>query len=126
MPATPEKRPQEEAPQHDFNEVHAETRSSEHLDISDLYPVRLKITADLGSSTMLVRQILDLSKGAVVQLEKLAGEMSDVYVNELPLAKGEIVVIGDSLHIRIAEIVGAEEKSEDREDEEEDVEEEEV
>jgi flagellar motor switch protein FliN/FliY len=51
--------------------------------------------------------------GAVIQLDKLAGEMTDIYLNGLPLARGEVVVIGDSLHIRIGEILGAAEKTED-------------
>jgi len=43
-----------------------------------------------------------------VQLSKLAGEMTDIYLNGLPLARGEVVVIGDTLHVRIGEIVGQE------------------
>ncbi|MBM3290634.1 MAG: flagellar motor switch protein FliN, partial [Candidatus Hydrogenedentes bacterium] len=62
----------------------------------------------LGACTMLVRDVLALQRGSVVQLSKLAGEMTDIYLNGLPLARGEVVVIGDTLHVRIGEIVGQE------------------
>lgn len=88
-----------------------------HLAIEDLEGVRLEITADLGSSTMLVREILELQKGSIITLSKLAGEMSDVFVNGLPLARGEVVVIGDTLHVRVGEIIGMEEKGEEEAEE---------
>ena len=50
--------------------------------------------------------MLGLERGSVVPLNKLAGEMADVHVNGVPLAKGEVVVLGDSINIRIAEIFG--------------------
>lgn len=95
---------------HEFAEVEppAEPAAQTHS-LRDLASVRLSITADLGKSSMLVREVLDLKKGSVVSLDKLAGEMTDVYVNGMPLAKGEVVVIGDALHVRIAEIWGVNE-----------------
>lgn len=95
-----------------------------HLAIDDLEDVRLEITADLGSCTMLVREILELQKGSIITLSKLAGEMSDVFVNGLPLARGEVVVIGDTLHVRVGEIIGMEEKAEEEQEEDFDDEEE--
>lgn len=99
------------AQDHEFKEVAGDAviDSSERLVLEDLRRVNLDITADLGSSRMLVREVLELKKGSVVPLDKMAGEMTDVYVNGLVLAKGEIVVIGDTLHVRLAEIVGASE-----------------
>ena len=93
-----------------FDEVDpAPARSEERLSIEDLRKVRLMLSADLGQASMLVRDILDLKRGSVVPLEKLAGEMTDIYVNGVPLAKGEVVVIADALHVRIADIIGASE-----------------
>jgi len=79
-----------------------------HLKLDDLKRVKLTVSADLGACNMLVREVLDLQRGSVVQLSKLAGEMTDIYLNGLPLARGEVVVIGDTLHVRIGEIVGQE------------------
>jgi len=84
-----------------------------HLNVGDIKDVRLIITADLGRCTMLVRDVLELQPGSLVQLDKLAGEMTDIYLNGLPLAKGEVVVIGDALHVRVGEILGEGEKPEE-------------
>ena len=54
-----------------------------NLSIEDLNRVRLTVTADLGKCTMLVRDVLELQRGSVVQLDKLAGEMT-----QLQLKKG--------------------------------------
>ena len=55
----------------------------------------------------LVREILELRQGSVIPLDKMAGETTDVCVNGIPMAKGEVVIIADSIHIRVAEILGA-------------------
>ena len=86
-----------------------------HLDLKDLHEVRMRITAHLGKCELLVRDVLELKRGSVVQLDKLAGEMTDIYLNGLPLAKGEVVVIGDSLHVRIGDTMGADEEQEEGE-----------
>jgi len=84
--------------------------AQERLVLRDLADINLEISADLGNCTMLVRDVLGLKRGSVVPLNKLAGEMADIYVNGVPLAKGEVMVMGDSLQLRIAEINGATEK----------------
>ncbi len=76
------------------------------LQMDDLREVPATVTADLGSCDIYVRDILGLDKGSVLALTKLAGEMADVMVNGVPIARGEIVVLGDSLNVRIAEIYG--------------------
>lgn len=85
----------------------------EHLNIDDLKNVRLSITADLGHCTMMVRDVLELKRGSVIALDKLAGEQTDIYVNGIPLAKGEVVVIADALHVRVADVLGASQGDED-------------
>ena len=62
---------------------------------------------------MLVSEILALRVGSIVFLDKMAGELADICANNLPLAKGEIVVIGDALHVRLAEVNGAQERSDE-------------
>jgi flagellar motor switch protein FliN len=96
-----------EAREHEFAEVMAPgDPSPEHLDITDLASVRLNISAELGEAGLTVREVLELKEGAVVPLDKLAGEMTDIYVNGVLLAHGEVVVIADSLHVRVADICG--------------------
>jgi flagellar motor switch protein FliN/FliY len=93
---------------HEFEEVlSSDEASEEHLGIDDLKEVRLTLTVDLGRTAISVRDVLDLKQGSVIQLSKPAGEMTDIFINGIPFAKGEIVVIADALHVRVAEIFGA-------------------
>lgn len=80
-------------------------QSPEHLALGDLHNVKLELSADLGRCTMLVREVLELKRGSVLALDKLAGEMADLHVNGIPFAKGEIVVLADTLHVRISEVI---------------------
>jgi flagellar motor switch protein FliN len=97
---------------HQFQEMPAgEEAPQERLELDDLKDVKLTITAHLGSSSMLVRDVLELKRGSVVQLDKLAGEMTDIYLNDLQFARGEVVVIADVLHVRVGEIAGGEERA---------------
>lgn len=101
-----------QAHDHEFREVSPlAAAGSEHVSLDDLRQVKMTITAHLGSCSMTVREVLGLRRGSVVPLDKMAGEMTDIYVNGLPLAHGEVVVIADELHVRIGEIVGQEDRS---------------
>lgn len=75
------------------------------LTLDDLKNVRLSIEADLGHAPMKVRDVVALKVGSIVTLNKMAGELTDICVNGLPLARGEVVVINDSLHVRMSEIL---------------------
>ncbi|MBI2421847.1 MAG: FliM/FliN family flagellar motor switch protein [Candidatus Hydrogenedentes bacterium] len=94
--------------EHEFTEELAFSGlEQEHLQWRDLRRVRLRVSADLGACPMTVREVLALQRGSIVPLSKLAGETADLYLNEVPLGKGEVVVLGDTLHVRIAEVAGA-------------------
>ena len=84
-----------------------EAAVDERLTLEDRGDVPMHLEVLLGGALLSVRQILAMKEGTVVPLRKMAGEMSDVYVNGMSLARGEIVVIGDNLSVRIAEITGA-------------------
>jgi flagellar motor switch protein FliN/FliY len=72
--------------------------------LKDIYGVKLEMSADLGRCTMLVREVLELKRGSVLPLDKLAGEMTDIHINGIPFGRGEVVVLADTLHVRISEI----------------------
>jgi flagellar motor switch protein FliN/FliY len=100
-----------EARNHEFDDVFSGgVAAQEHLSIDDLGEVTLDISADIGRCDITIREILELKNGTVLPLDKVAGEMADVYVNGIVFARGEVVVLVDSLHVRLAEIVGAVEK----------------
>jgi flagellar motor switch protein FliN/FliY len=95
------------AEDHNFREELTPAEStSEHYALDDLAEVSMTVTADLGKCHLYVRDILELARGSILQMDKLAGEMADISFNGVPFAKGEVVVIGDNLSIRIAEIYG--------------------
>jgi flagellar motor switch protein FliN/FliY len=67
--------------------------------------VPLQITVELGRTRKLIRDILELAPGSVVELDKLAGEPVDILVNGKLIAKGEVVVIDENFGVRITDIV---------------------
>lgn len=67
--------------------------------------VPLQVTVELGRTRKLIREILELTPGSVVELDKLAGEPVDILVNGKLIAKGEVVVIDENFGVRITDIV---------------------
>ena len=73
-----------------------------------LHEVEMGVTVELGRTRMLVREILDLSPGSVIELDRAAGAPIDVLVNGTLIARGEVVVIDEEFGIRITEVIGYE------------------
>jgi flagellar motor switch protein FliN/FliY len=67
--------------------------------------VPLTVTVELGRTEKLVRDVLEMSPGSVIELDKLAGEPVDILVNQKYIAKGEVVVIDENFGIRITDII---------------------
>ena len=70
-----------------------------------LMDVPLQVTVELGRTQKMVKEVLSLGPGSVLELDKLAGEPVDILVNEKPIAKGEVVVIDENFGIRVTEIL---------------------
>ncbi len=73
-----------------------------------LADVNLNVKIELGRTRLLVDDVLKLTDGAVVELDKLAGDPVDIYVNERHIARGEVLVLNDNFCIRINEIIDPE------------------
>lgn len=73
--------------------------------------VPLQVTVELGRTKKLIREILELSPGSVLELDKLAGEPVDILVNGKLIAKGEVVVIDENFGVRITDIVSPMERA---------------
>jgi flagellar motor switch protein FliN/FliY len=73
--------------------------------LSLLHDVEMGVTAELGRRRMTVRDLLSLTPGAVIELDRAAGSPVDVLVNGTLIARGEVVVIDEEFGIRISEIV---------------------
>lgn len=70
-----------------------------------LYDVEMTLTAEIGRTTLPVRQVLDLTPGTVLELDRAAGAAADVMVNGRLIARGEVVVVDEAYGIRVTEIV---------------------
>jgi flagellar motor switch protein FliN/FliY len=80
-------------------------RDAQVSSIDMLRDVDLNVKIELGRSRMLVEDVLKLSEGSVVELDKLAGDPVDVFVNDRLVARGEVLVLNDNFCVRINEIV---------------------
>lgn len=85
-----------------FQQVIAEAAASS---IDLLRDVQLNVKIELGRSRMMVEDVLKLAEGSVVELDKLAGDPVDVFVNERLVARGEVLVLNDNFCVRVNEIV---------------------
>jgi flagellar motor switch protein FliN/FliY len=72
--------------------------------------IPLDIVVELGRTRLLIKDVLDLSAGAIIELDKIAGEPVDLFANGLLVARGEVIVIDDNFGVRLTEIITAEER----------------
>ncbi len=86
------------------------TTGKEENGMDLLLDISLPVTVELGRTRMMIRDILHLAPGSVLELDKLAGEPVDILINEKSIARGEVVVIDENFGIRITEILSARER----------------
>jgi flagellar motor switch protein FliN/FliY len=87
----------------DFNGTASTATSARDIDL--LGDVNLNVTIELGRTRMLVEDVLRLGEGSVVELDKLAGDPVDVFVNGRHVARGEVLVVNDNFCVRVSEIL---------------------
>lgn len=75
-----------------------------------LLDVPLLVTVELGRSKMRIADLLKLSKGSVVELDKIAGEPLDLRVNGQLVARGEAVIVNDKFGVRLTDVLSASER----------------
>ncbi|MHB1400225.1 MAG: flagellar motor switch protein FliN [Trichloromonadaceae bacterium] len=81
-------------------------------DIGFLLDVPLQVTVEIGRSRILVKNLLQMVEGYVVELDKLAGEPLDLYVNSRLIARGEVVLVNEKLGLRLTDVVSPSERIE--------------
>jgi len=74
--------------------------------------VTLQVTVEVGRARMTIQDLLQLGQGSVVELEKLAGEPLDIYVNGKHVARGEAVIVNEKFGVRLTDIISPEERVE--------------
>ena len=72
--------------------------------------IEVKLTVEVGSTEMKIRDLLKLNEGSVVELERLAGDPLDILANGVKIARGEVVMVGERFGIRFTEVTNPEER----------------
>ena len=78
---------------------------ADETNLNLLLDIPLKVTVELGRTQKQIKEILELSQGSIIELDKLAGEPVDILVNNKLIAKGEVVVIDENFGVRVTDIV---------------------
>jgi flagellar motor switch protein FliN/FliY len=101
------------------------TPSSQPMTFKELSPARgteppqeldfildlpLEVSVEIGRTKMLIKDLLKLTQGSIIELDRIAGEPVDIYVNGKLMAKGEVVVVNDRFGVRVTEIISAQDR----------------
>ncbi len=100
----------EDVEQHEFNEMQDENVEPIQRDIDFLLDIPVEVSVQLGTSKMLIKELLQLGQGSVVELEKLAGEPMEILANHRLIARGEVVVVNEKFGVRLTDIISPTER----------------
>ena len=87
-----------------------ERNGTENLRV--LENIDVQMTVEVGRSEITIRDLLRLSEGSILELDRLAGDPLDILINGTKIAKGEVVMVGERFGIRFGEIIEPEERVE--------------
>ncbi|MDR0827870.1 MAG: flagellar motor switch protein FliN [Desulfovibrio sp.] len=87
------------------DEAKAPRQDSGRRELDFILDIPLDVSAELGRTRLLINELLQLGQGSVVELNKLAGEPLEVYVNGKMVARGEAVVINEKFGVRLTDII---------------------
>ncbi|HTK86631.1 MAG TPA: flagellar motor switch protein FliN [Nitrospiraceae bacterium] len=93
-----------------FPPLETKTNETSMKNLDFILDIPMQVSVQLGSTKMLIRDLLQLGQGSVVELEKLAGEPLEVLVNHRLVARGEVVVVNEKFGIRLTDVVSAVER----------------
>lgn len=88
-----------------FDEVKKGETKKGSLDIDFILDIPLTVAVELGRKKMLINELLQLSRGSIIELAKLAGEPMDIFANDRLIARGEVVVVNEKFGVRLTAIV---------------------
>ena len=100
--------PLEEFPESTALATTSEEPDKTASDLAPVFDVPVSISAVLGRATMSVAQLLQLSSGSVLELDRKVGEAIDIYVNNRLVARGEVVIVDERLGVTMTEIIKGE------------------
>jgi flagellar motor switch protein FliN/FliY len=96
-----------------FGELGADGRAATapgDMSLDLIMDVAVNVALEVGRTNISVRELLQLTPGTIVELDRLAGEPLDVLVNGIKVARGEVVVVNDKFGIRVTDVVPAAER----------------
>jgi flagellar motor switch protein FliN/FliY len=102
----------------DFNTINQEDiskppeQTNQTRGLEFLFDVPLQVSVEVGRSRILLRDLLKMGEGYVIELDKFSGEPLDLYVNSRLIARGEPVMVGDKLGIKLTDVVSASDRIE--------------
>ena len=83
--------------------------ASQGMRMDGLMSVNLEVVVEIGRAQMSMGEILELQNGSVVELDRVAGDVVDVLINDKLMARGEVVIVDDKFGVRITEILSRDE-----------------
>ena len=88
----------------------SQTQGEVNKNLDILMDIKLQLTVELGRTELPIRKVLELTRGSIIELEKVAGEPVELYANGKLVAHGEVVVIEDNFGLRITSITDPEDR----------------
>jgi flagellar motor switch protein FliN/FliY len=79
--------------------------SGERTDLDFILDIPLELSVELGKTKMLINDLLQLGQGSVIELNKLAGEPLEIFINRKLVARGEVVVVNEKFGVRLTDII---------------------
>lgn len=101
---------EQEVQKPEFEDLKDESSETVAKDINFLLDIPVEITVQLGTSRMLIKELLQLGQGSVVELDKLAGEPMEILANSRLIARGEVVVVNEKFGVRLTDIISPSER----------------
>lgn len=93
-----------------FQELKPEGKAQGQRDLDFLLDIPLEVSVELGRARMLIKDLLQLGQGSVLELEKIAGEPMEILVNNKLVARGEVVVVNEKFGVRLTDIISPTER----------------
>lgn len=89
----------------EMEEVSEETAERGERELAFILDIPLELSVELGKTKMLVNDLLQLGQGSIIELNKLAGEPLEVYINRKLVARGEVVVVNEKFGVRLTDVI---------------------
>lgn len=109
---TREEKPTSEVKVPSLSNLRENRPGTEALDIDFILDIPLQLSVELGRTRILINDLLQLGKGAVIELNRVVGDPVEILINEKPIARGEVVVVNEKFGVRLTDILSPTERIE--------------